>query len=139
MHDLRDLLHLANKVWVLSTPTGIPIYDFDFRAYFPCTSPWQRNKEVSAVARIGAFEDYSVTFAGLLADGIRLVHSPDEHFRASQLPGWYPLIEDVTPRSRCFATLPEPNDIEQEFQWPVFVKGIRQTSRHRRSLSIIEN
>jgi hypothetical protein len=139
VNDGWNLLLLDDKLWVLNAPTGVPIYDFDFRAFFPCTTPWQRTKEVLAVGRIGAFADYETTYSGLLAEGVRLVHSPELHFRISQLPGWYPLIEAVTPRSRWFSEIPSASDVEQDFQWPVFVKGIRQTSRHQRSLAIISN
>ena len=133
----HTLLFLDQNTWVLSARTGIPIYDFDFRAFFPSTSPCQRNAEITAVSRTGAIEDYDATYAELLAEGIRLIHSPEVHYRASRLPDWYPLIRDVTPRSRWFSEIPTPQEVEQEFTWPVFVKGDRQTSRHQRSLAII--
>jgi hypothetical protein len=134
-----QLLLLENRLWVLSAPTGIPIYDFDLRAYFRCASPGQREAELTAIARIGAFEDFDATYAKLLAQGVRLIHSTEEHRRASQLPGWCPRLQDLTPRSRWFDHPPSVREIEQEFSWPIFLKGIRQTSRHRRSLSIIHS
>lgn len=137
MNETWSLVLLEGRLWVLNSPTGIPIYDFNFRSFFSCTTPWQRTKVVEAVGRIGAFDDYELTYNRLLAEGVKLVHSPEEHFRLSQLPGWYPLIRDITPRSRWYSEIPNARDIEQDFQWPVFVKGVRQTSRHKRSLAII--
>ena len=139
MTQPSELLFLESMLYVLSAPTGIPIYDFNFRAFFPCRTPWQRKGEVAAVARIGAFDDYEATFSSLLSEGIRLIHSPEEHVRSSQLSGWYSLIEEMTPRSHWFSEPPSAKQIEQLFHWPVFMKGIRQTSRHQRSLSIIRS
>ena len=37
-----------------------------------------------------------------MAEGVRLAHSSAEHLRYSTLPGWYPLLPDLTPRSVWF-------------------------------------
>ncbi|MFH1300939.1 MAG: ATP-grasp domain-containing protein [Planctomycetota bacterium] len=140
MNQHRDLIQLDNTVWVLSAATGILIYDFDFRSAFPCRQrEWGNSDEVTVVGRMGAFSDYVAQYAEFLKEGIRLVHTPEEHLRASQLPGWYPLIENLTPRSQWFEEIPKVEQIESEFDWPVFIKGIRQTSHHQRKLSIVES
>ena len=139
MHPGWQLICLDDAVWVLTAPTGLPIYDFAFDSCFPCRHPWAPPERVAVVARIGAFSDYAVEYAALLSEGLHLIHSPEEHHRASDLRGWYPLLSDVTPRSRWFDELPNADDIEDEFGWPVFVKGARQTSRHQQDLSIIRS
>ena len=139
MLEAESLLLVEKKLRVLTAPTGIPIYDFDFRSFLQCRTVQTQSEEHEVVARIGAFLDYSAAFAKLRGEGIRLVHSPEEHLRCSRIDGWYPLIEDVTPRSRWFEEPPEMKVVAGQFGWPVFLKGIRQTNRHRRSTSIIEN
>jgi len=49
------------------------------------------------------------------------------------------LLEGMTPRSVCFQGKPTLEQVKASFTWPVFMKGTRQTSRHQRKLSIIEN
>jgi ATP-grasp domain, R2K clade family 3 len=67
-----------------------------------------------------------------------LVHDPAEYLRASELPHWYPLLEDLTPRSVWFPRPPAVAEVADRLDWPVFVKGTRQTSGHRRALSVVE-
>src|SRR5262249_27204366 len=117
--------------------TGLSVYDFPFDTFLACRRPFQRPARIEAVARIGAFADYERQHGELQAEGIDLVHTPAQHLRASQLPHWYPLITDVTPRSLWFDGPPDPAIIATELGWPIFMKGIRQTSRHKRALSII--
>lgn len=130
---------MENKLWVITSPTDVPIYDFDFRQYFDCRTPYAIEGERPGVARTGAFEDYGAFFDEALAAGIRLLNSKKEQARTSSLPEWYPLISDYTPRSRWYAEIPSFDQIVDEFALPVFVKGARQTSRHRAEASIIRN
>lgn len=134
----EELLLVDEALWLLRSDTGLPIYDFPLDRFLPCRRPWQRPPEVEAVARVGAFEDYTARHRELLGCGIRLVHTPEEHLRCSDLTHWYPLIEDLTPRSFWFDEAPDAGEVGDTLGWPVFVKGARQTSRHRRSLSIID-
>jgi hypothetical protein len=134
----KNLMLVDGAVWVLAVRTGLPIYDFDFEAFLPCHHPWQRPAGISAIARVGAFEDYENDCRELAEDGIHLIHSPQQHFLCCELPNWYPLLEDLTPRSKWYDLPPEPDEIAAEFGWPVFVKGVRQTSQHRKALSVIE-
>ena len=60
------------------------------------------------------------------------------HWRANWR-NWYPLIEDFTPRTQVFDQLPEAEEIESVFQWPIFLKGSRQTSKRNPDLSVIES
>lgn len=133
---MPELLEIDNALWVWTQPIDVPIYDFDFRRYLPCRQPWQRPEEVTAVVRCGAFDDYAAEYERLLRDGIRLIHTPQQHQRASELPEWYPLLAGRTPFSKVYETRPRGETVAADFQFPVFVKGTRQTSRHQKSLSI---
>jgi hypothetical protein len=135
----EELLLIDEALWLLMSETGLPAYDFPIDRFFPCRQPWQRPTEVGVVGRNGAFEDYPARYNALLGCGMRLVHTPEEHLRCSDLTRWYPLIEDLTPRSVWFDEAPEASEVGRTLGWPIFVKGVRQTSRHRRSLSIIES
>jgi hypothetical protein len=122
----------------LAAPTGISNYDLRFDAYFRCRHPWQPPGSVVAVPRIGAIPNYDLVYDSLRKEGTTLLHNPEQHLRCSELPRWYPLIEDLTPKSVWTTGPPAVAQIEATLGWPVFMKGVRQTSRHRRSLSIIE-
>jgi hypothetical protein len=131
-----DLFALEGALWVASRPIGVPAYDFAFDRFFACRRPYPRPEAVTAVGRHGAPEDYEALYAGLAAEGIRLVNGPEAHARASELPAWYPRIDALTPRSRWFDAPPPAEVVESTFGWPVFVKGARQTARHAAGLSI---
>lgn len=137
--DHCDVIHLEEALWLVTRSVGVPAYDYDFERCFICRRPWQRPTVVEAVARMGVVEDYADVYARFLRQGVRLIHSPDQYALSSRLSGWYPLIEDLTPRSHCFAQPPPVETVESLFQWPVFLKGDRQTSRHRAAFSIIRS
>lgn len=129
-----DFVLVGDTLPVLVRRTGLGVYDFDLRAFLPCRSAQAPAKGV--VARCGVFDDYAKEHAALEAAGVTLVNSPEEHLRASTLGGFLPRIEALTPRTVIFETRPTVDDVEAALGWPVFVKGERQTSRHRRDLSI---
>lgn len=135
MHE--DRFVLENKLWAITAPTGVPIYDFNFRGYFECRTPYHIEVTLPGIARIGAFADYPAFFESAKESGILLLNTPAEHERCSTLPGWYPRLEGLTPRSQCFDGIPAFEELADAFKLPVFVKGARQTSRHRAASSII--
>lgn len=130
---------LENELWVVTRPLHVPAYDFDFRQFFQCHTPWEPGGKKPAVARVGAFPDYQRFYDELAGEGIYLVNSPEEHDRASFLPLWYPRISGLTPRSRWFEGFPPFEELEQEFGLPFFLKGARQTSRHQAALSVVRS
>ena len=134
-----DVFILVDVIWLATSPVGLPSYDFPFQTFFACRRPWQRPGSVTAVGRFGASADYAELYRQLAAAGIVLVHSPAQQALASELPAWYPLLRDLTPRSAWFTTPPTAGDIEQAFTWPVFLKGSRQTSKHQAALSIVRS
>jgi hypothetical protein len=125
------------KLFVVSEAVGVSVYDFNFELHFPCSHPYQIEEGAPCVLRIGAIPDYETEFNDKAALGLRLINSPAEHKLASELAHWYPLIDDLTPRTMMFDELPEGQAIEANFAWPVFIKGSRQTSKHNPDLSIV--
>lgn len=132
------LILVDHMLWLLVAETGLSAYDFDFEAYLPCSHPWKRPSDIVVIPRLGAFDDYERDYERFRAEGIHLIHSPTQHFLCSELPNWYPALEDLTPHSRWYREVPTLEEVASSFGWPVFVKGVRQTSRHRKALSILE-
>lgn len=139
IEERLNLFLLQKSVWLITKPTGKSNYDFQFEQFFDCEHKWQLPPTISAIARLGARNDYSRFYEQLEQDNIKLIHSPTEHAKASELPHWYPIIPDLTPRSCWFSKMPAIETINEEFEFPIFVKGSRQTSKHQKSLSIIES
>lgn len=137
--DNLNLFCLEDSVWIACAETGLSIYDFPFDRFFACRRPWQRPETVSAIGRFGVTTNYSQLYDELQVDGLRLIHSPEQYRLASELTEWYPRIRELTPRSVWFSEPPSASAIEELFTWPVFVKGSRQTSRHKAELSIIHS
>lgn len=134
-----NLVQVESCLWICEEQLGIPGYDYRFQDFFHCRHPAFLDQEVTALARMGAAPDYAFRYERLLEWKVRLVHSPAEYNLTSNLPNWYPLIKDLTPKSIWYEELPTVAEIESEFTWPVFLKGERQTSKHNRTLSIIED
>lgn len=131
-----DIFQLEESVWLSVKPVGVGAYDFSFEPLFSCRRPYEMPEKSEIICRLGAFSDYEDTFNKFLQVGFSLVNSVEQHFRASELPLWYPLIEEFTPRSIWFDKIPKIQDIEANFSYPVFIKGARQTAKHQASLSI---
>ncbi|XZF14721.1 ATP-grasp domain-containing protein [Chitinophagaceae bacterium MMS25-I14] len=134
----EDIFELNESLCVATTITHFSLYDFDFRRYFDCRSVFSENS-LPAVLRIGAIKNYETLYNDFNNSGVKLINSVEEHNRASLLPHWYPLIQELTPRSKWYDELPAIAEVGKDFGWPVFIKGERQTNRHKRSLSIAEN
>lgn len=134
-----NLIHLEETLWVLSTHVGVDTYDFDFERFFSCRHPIRIESPIVAVARMGAAQDYVRFYEEMESIGIRLIHTPAQYARSSEFQNWYPLISHLTPRSVWFDAPPSVSDVESLFHWPVFVKGHRQTNRHRKDQCVIES
>lgn len=137
--DHFTLAQVDDRLWVVYHPIGMANYDFDFGAQFPCRHPATLSQPIKAIARLGSASSYEQRFADFSAMGVTLVNDPESYLRGTQLPYWYPCIEELTPRSLWFEQPPSAKDVEAHFSWPVFVKGERQTNRHSRRQSIIES
>jgi ATP-grasp domain, R2K clade family 3 len=134
-----DVLHLEELLWLVTSPVGLNHYDFDFDRFFACRRPWKRPDSITAIARVGAISDYPRLYDSLEREGVSLIHSPEQYRISSELSGWYPLITDLTPRSMVFSSPPSTTELEAQFEYPVFLKGDRQTSRHNAAFSIIRS
>ena len=134
-----DRFVMENKLWVITSPIGLPVYDFDFRQFFLCRTPYQIAGELPGLARVGAFDDYRVFYDDTLRDGIQLLNTPEEQELCSSLPRWYPCIEGLTPRSRWYEGIPTFEELIDHFSLPFFIKGARQTSRHQAAASVIRS
>lgn len=134
-----NIFQLENTLWMLTKPVEVAVYDFDFKRFFDCRHVYELPDSVNAVARIGAWHDYANLYEKLFKEGIHLIHTPEQHLRCTELPNWYPLIEDLTPKSIWFSEVPTLEQVTDEFNFPIFVKGSRQTSKHQKHLSIIDN
>lgn len=134
-----DLLCINEKLYIINKPTHVAAYDFNFELFFRCNHPIYLSEIKTGILRIGALADYKQIYEDYLIQNIQLVNSPEEHIRASELTSWYPYIQDLTPYSHCYSDFPSVEVIEQEFDWPVFIKGSRQTSKHNPQLCIANN
>jgi hypothetical protein len=134
-----NIASIEGKLVVISQPTGVSTYDFDFDLHFACRHPHRFEREEPCVLRIGPLRDYAAEYRRVLELGLRPVNSPEEHVLASELESWYPHISALTPRTRVFDALPTAEEIEAQFEWPVFLKGSRQTSKHSPELSVIRD
>ena len=134
---IRHLLRLEDTIFVLARPFGVPTYDFDFERSFACTHPVYLPDEVEVTARVGAIAEYEAFFTMLGAIGLRLVNDPAASYRANDLRGWYPRIADLTARSLWFEGEPDLDRVAREIGFPIFVKTVQQTLRHRRDVCIV--
>jgi ATP-grasp domain, R2K clade family 3 len=134
-----DLVLVEDAVWVLVGEVDLPSYDFSLSQFFACRRPWHRPDRITAIARCGAISNYQELYQQLAADGILLIHSPEQYLLASELPRWYSLLEGLTPKSVWFSEPPDFAMLEQTIGLPLFLKGSRQTSRHKAALSIIRS
>lgn len=134
-----ELTLVDDRFWVVTRRTGLAVYDFDFASCFAVGHPAYLPPTVSAIARLGAVEDYPAEFATWRARGVTFVNDPGRARLADDLSLWYPLLADLTPRSVVFDELPGPGDLGSAIGYPVFLKGVRQTSRHDASLAVVRS
>jgi len=137
--SIAGLTHIEERLWCLVAETGDVTYDFRYEDSFACRHPWRLEGPLRAVSRLGATPDYPQRYHELRAKGIELVHTPETYRRTTELPVWYPSLKGLTPRSMWFDEPPTVDEVGSHFEWPVFIKGERQTNCHRRRLSIMED
>jgi hypothetical protein len=135
--DQLDIFNLDDVVWIAAAPVGLPNYDFPFQTFFACRRPWQRPAKLQAIGRFGVTTNYRDLFEQLAEQGVFLIHSPEQYLMASELTHWYPLLSDLTPRSIWFSEPPTIAEIKRSLEFPIFMKGSRQTSKHQAHLSIL--
>jgi hypothetical protein len=135
-----DYLHLENAIWVAAGPIGSPTYDFDFARYFSYKRLWHNGEDkISVIGRFGVAYDYDRAYEALAQENIFLIHTLEQHWRAANLNGWYPLVENFTARSLWFDAPPPAEEVEKQFAYPVFIRGTFQTNRHKASFSVVRS
>ena len=137
MNKLRDIdfIKIESAIWIANKKTKVPVYDFKFDPLFQINRTRIEDKVV-AVGRIGAIMDYPDTYKILSDYGFNLINTPKQHLLASELEQWYPLIENLTPKSKVYDHFPNIKELNASFDFPIFIKGNRQTSKHNPALSI---
>lgn len=133
-----DLFQLESSFWIAERKTQVALYDFAFSPLFQIARPWHKASG-TLVARIGAIADYEQLYHQYLEHGLSLVNTPKQHQLASELEYWYPLVADLSPRSKVYETFPSAHNVKADFEYPVFIKGNRQTAKHNPELSIARN
>ena len=131
-----DLVRVNDALWVIQSAVHDAGYDFPFDRHFACSRP-PPTSPVTALARVGGIADYPRYHQRWLEEGVRLLHDPEQHRRAAELPGWYPLLEGLTPRSLWFRDPPSIDAVAAQLGWPLFMKGTRTTAGQTHSLSLI--
>lgn len=139
--DIReiDIFNMEQTIWLGVKPVGVSAYDFSFEPLFSCRRPYELPENGEIIARLGAFENYQKSYDIFSDLGFKLVNNVKQHYLASELSEWYPLIQSYTPRSVWYDEIPTVNKIESEFSYPIFIKGSRQTAKHSESLSVAKN
>ena len=141
MMDIRrisDDFFAIGNIAFLKRDTGNDVYDFNFRNNFDCKSVVSE-VDAPVLLHIGAIEDYAGIESELDKMGMKLLVHEAEHLRCSTIEKWYPVLKDRTPFTKVYDELPDVQEILKDFSFPVFIKGNRQTNRHKRSQCIIEN
>ena len=135
---LKNIVEIESSICIAYESTNVDIYDFDFRQFFQ-VKPIISESKYPVVLRIGAIVNYEELFNELKSLGIDLINNIEQHQKASLLPEWYPHIKDYTPKSKWYDQLPGTEAILENFDFPIFLKGERQTNKHKRSMSIATN
>lgn len=135
---IEDLFEITTGISVATKWENVNSYDFDFRNYFQVNTIIGQTKS-NLILRIGAINDYEAIYNFFLETGLQLINSVEEHNSISLLPNWYGEIKEFTPRSKVFEMLPAYQQIEVDFAFPIFIKGERQTNKHKKELCIAEN
>lgn len=133
-----DDFFTIGKIAILNRNTGNDVYDFNFRNSFECKSVISKI-DAPVLLHIGAIEDYAGIEDALEEQGMKLLVLQKEHLRCSTIEKWYPILKGKTPFTKIYEELPDVTEVLNDFTFPVFIKGNRQTNRHKRSQCIIEN
>ena len=138
IRKISDDFFKIGNIAILKRDTGNDLYDFNFRNNFDCKSVVSE-VDVPVVLHIGAIEDYAGIEAELEKMGMKLLVHEAAHLRCSTIEKWYPALKEKTPFTKIYDKLPDVQEILKDFSFPVFIKGNRQTNKHKRSQCIIEN
>ena len=138
LRQVSDDFFTIGNIAVLQRKTANSMYDFNFRNHFECKFVIAEIND-PILLHIGAVEDYAGIEDMLEQMGMKLLVREAEHLRCSTIEGWYPALKEKTPFTKIYDELPQVEEILKDFSFPIFIKGNRQTNRHKKSLCIIED
>lgn len=133
-----DFFYLEKSIWIAEQKTNIRAYDFQFTPLFLISRPRFKSLE-RTIARVGAISNYQSLYDHYLDLGFQLINTPKQHQMASELQSWYPLLSEFTPKSKVYKVFPSLEQVLKDFNFPIFIKGNRQTDKHKPSLCIAKN
>ena len=86
--EQMDIFWLEEAVWVATARIDLPNYDFAFEPFFVCRRPYHRPEAITAIGRFGVTADYAELYQQLAAQGVCLIHTPEQYFLATELTHW---------------------------------------------------
>lgn len=138
LRNISDDFFTIDHLAILYRKTGNDVYDFEFRNHFECKSV-VAEVDAPVLLHIGAVEDYAGVSSAIDEIGMKLLVSEEEHLKCSTIERWYPILKEKTPVTKIYDKLPPVDELQENFTFPVFIKGNRQTNRHKKSQCIIED
>lgn len=138
IREFSDDFFSIGKISILNRTTNNDRYDYNFRNNFDCRSIVSET-ENPVLLHIGAIEDYAGIETYLEENGMKLLIHEAEHLHCSTIEKWYPSLKEKTPFTIVYDELPPIDELLKDFSFPVFIKGNRQTNRHKKSQCIIED
>lgn len=138
IREFSDDFFSIGKISILNRTTNNDRYDYNFRNNLDCRSIVSET-ENPVLLHIGAIEDYAGIETYLEENGMKLLIHEAEHLRCSTIEKWYPSLKEKTPFTIVYDELPPIDELLKDFSFPVFIKGNRQTNRHKKSQCIIED
>jgi hypothetical protein len=76
-------------------------------------------------------ERYTAIYEAALTRNIRLVNTPDQYQTAMEFDRFYPLLGDLTPKSRIVTTPEQVATAASELGFPLFVKGAVKSNKEQ--------
>lgn len=134
-----DLILLEDTIWLLVGDVNVPHSDVAIADLLARYRPRRQTEKITAIARGGTIANYHQLYQDLAANGVQLVHSPEQYRLASELPQWYPLLAGLTPKSLWFNTPPTFTELAQKLGVPFVVQSSRQTRNSQAAVLIIHN
>lgn len=138
IRQISDDFFTIGDIAILQKMIGNAGYDFPFRTQFECRSVVSE-MDRPILLRIGAVDDYHAVETYFREAGMQLLMTETDHLRCSEIENWYPLLAEHTPYTKVYDQLPAVDQLMKDFSFPVFIKGTRQTDKHKRANCIIQN
>lgn len=116
---------------------GCPVYQIprDFSEIEPddalCYVPDNQESPGVFLGYVGEPDFYPSLYDAALRKGIRLINSPDLSSAAMEFPRFYPLIQDLTPKSIVLNSEVDCALVAGALGFPVFVKGLIKSRKEK--------